>query len=71
MFLFAALDAGWVPATDGKTIGTLLENGFGWTVLPLFRIRAFVAGGYGRDRGRRIAPPGATGQPVLHFERSS
>jgi hypothetical protein len=26
MFLFAALDAGWVPATDGRTIGILLAT---------------------------------------------
>src|SRR5919204_1687234 len=31
---------------------------------------AFVAGGYGRDRGRRIAPPSAAEQPVLRSERS-
>src|ERR671922_905272 len=31
---------------------------------------AFVAGGYGRERGRRIAPPSAAGQPVARFERA-
>src|SRR5207248_6717085 len=30
-----------------------------------------VAGGYGRDRGRRIAPPSAAGQPVAYFETGS
>src|SRR5207244_8144372 len=28
---------------------------------------AFVAGGYGRDRGRRIAPSSASRQPGAHF----
>src|ERR671925_1934863 len=32
---------------------------------------AFVAEGYGRDRGRRIAPPSAAGQHVAHSERGS
>src|SRR5919109_4256127 len=32
---------------------------------------AFVAGGYGRDRGRRLAPPSAAGRHVAHFETGS
>src|SRR5918911_4598385 len=32
---------------------------------------SFVAEGYGRDRGRRLAPPIAAGQPVAHFETGS
>jgi uncharacterized protein len=39
MFLFAALDAGWVPATDGKTIGILLAT----FVFPLELVATIMA----------------------------
>jgi succinate-acetate transporter protein len=39
MFLFAALDAGWVPATDGKTIGILLAA----FVFPLELVATIMA----------------------------
>jgi succinate-acetate transporter protein len=42
MFLFAALDAGWVPATDGRTIGILLAT-FVFPLELVATIFAFLA----------------------------
>ena len=39
MFLFAALDASWVPATDGRTIGILLAT----FVFPLELVATIMA----------------------------